>query len=139
MFLLDTNVLCALMMMQPPPEIAAWVCGQSANLLFTASVCQAEVLAGLAIIPEGRHRAELEAAAQAMFAEDFEGRVLPFDTFAARDYAEMYAARRTAGRPAAALDLMIAAIARVNGAGVVTRNVADFANCGVSIINPWAA
>jgi toxin FitB len=139
MFLLDTNVLSALMMMRPPPEIAAWVSAQSENLLFTASVCQAEVLAGLAILPEGRRRAELEAAAQAMFAEDFEGRVLPFDTFAARDYADMYAARRRAGRPAAALDLMIAAIARVNGASVVTRNVADFANCGVSIINPWAA
>ena len=139
MFLLDTNVLSALMMMRPPPEIAAWVSGQSENLLFTASVCQAEVLAGVAILPEGRRRAELEAAAQAMFAEDFEGRVLPFDTFAARDYADIYAARRRAGRPAAALDLMIAAIARVNGASVVTRNVADFTNCGVSIINPWAA
>jgi predicted nucleic acid-binding protein len=139
MFLLDTNVLSALMMMQPPPEIAAWVSAQPDDLLFTAAVCQAEILAGIAILPEGRRRAELTAAAQAMFSEDFEARVLPFDTLAARDYADMYAACRRTGRPAAALDLMIAAIARVNGASVVTRNVADFETCGVPIINPWAA
>ena len=137
MFLLDTNVLSALMMMQPPPEIAAWVSAQPDDLLFTAAVCQAEILAGLAILPEGRRRAELAAAAQAMFSEDFEARVLPFDTLAAQDYADMYAACRSAGRPAAALDLMIAAIARVNGASVVTRNVADFEASGVQVINPW--
>jgi len=136
MFLLDTNVLSALMMMQPPAEIAAWLSAQPDDLLFTAAVCQAEILAGLAILPEGRRRAELAAAAQAMFVEDFEGRVLPFDTLAARDYADMYAACRRTGRPAAVLDLMIAAVARVNGASVVTRNVADFETCGVPIINP---
>ena len=139
MFLLDTNVLSALMMMQPPPEIAAWISVQPDDLLFTAAVCQAEILAGIAILPEGRRRAELAAAAQAVFVEDFEGRVLPFDSLAAQDYAGMYAARRRAGRPAAALDLMIAAIARVNSASVVTQNVADFELCGVPIVNPWAA
>jgi predicted nucleic acid-binding protein len=139
MFLLDTNVLSALMMMQPPPEIAAWVSAQPDDLIYTAAVCQAEILAGLAILPEGRRRAELATAAQAMFLEDFAGRVLPFDTLAAQDYADMYVARRRTGRPAAALDLMIGAIARVNGASVVTRNVADFESCGVPIINPGAA
>ena len=137
MFLLDTNVLSALMMMQPPPEIAAWVSDQPDDLMFTAAVCQAEILAGLAILPEGRRRAALGAAAQAMFGEDFAGRVLPFDSLAAQDYADMYAACRSTGRPTAALDLMIAAIARVNGASVVTRNVADFEASGVPIINPW--
>jgi hypothetical protein len=137
MFLLDTNVLSALMMMQPPREIAAWVSAQPDDLLFTAAVCQAEILTGIAILPEGRRRAELAAAAQAMFSEDFEARVLPFDTLAAQDYADMYAACRSTGRPTAALDLMIAAIARVNGASVVTRNVADFEASGVPIINPW--
>ena len=73
-----------------------------------------------------------------MFIEDFEERVLPFDAGVAQDYADMYAARRRTGRPAATLDVMIAAVARAHGASVVTRNVADFENCGVQIINPWA-
>ena len=62
-----------------------------ADLLFTASVCQAEVLAGIAILPQGRRRRDLEAAARAMFAEDFEDRVLPFDTDAAIAYADILA------------------------------------------------
>ena len=59
MFLLDTNVLSVLMRSQPPPEVAAWLSTQPDDLLFTAAVCQAEFLSGLAILPEGRRRTEL--------------------------------------------------------------------------------
>ena len=137
MFLLDTNILSAMMSAVPVPEVASWVSRQPAGLLFTASVCQAEILAGLAIMPEGRRRLDLELAARAMFSEDFEGRVLPFDMNAAISYADIFAARRRAGRPAATLDLMIASIARSLGASIVTRNAVDFEECGVSVINPW--
>ena len=111
------------------------------ELLFTTTICQAETLSGLAIMPEGRRRLDLVAAARSMFAEDFEGRVLPFDMDAAAAYADIFAARRRVGRPAATatVDLMIAAVARSQGASVVTRNVADFEECGVAIVNPWAA
>src|SRR5262245_16407273 len=79
-------------------------------------------------LPEGRRRVALETAAQAIFADDFSGRVLPFDTAAAAVYPDFLAARRRAGRPTAPLDLMIAAIARANGAGVVTRDIGGFAD-----------
>jgi predicted nucleic acid-binding protein len=139
MFLLDTNVLSALMGAEPPPEVAAWLSAQPEDLLFTAAVCQAEILSGLAVLPKGRRRSELEAAARAMFLDDFDGRVLPFDTVAAEGYADIYARCRRAGRPGATADLMIASIARVHGASVVTRNVTDFAACNVPVLNPWAA
>jgi predicted nucleic acid-binding protein len=137
MFLLDTNVLSAMMSAAPAPAVAAWISGHSIDVLFTASVCQAEILSGLAIMPEGRRRADLEAAARAMFLDDFAGRVLPFDMAAAVAYAEIFALRRKAGQPAATIDLMIAAIARSSGNCVVTRNVADFDGCGVAVVNPW--
>jgi len=137
MFVLDTNILSAMMAPNPAPEVAAFVSGQPAELLFTASICQAEVLSGIAIMPEGRRRLDLEAAARAMFLEDFERRVLPFDMEAAIAYADIFAARRRAGRPAAIADLMIAAVAYCRKASVVTRNAADFEACGVAIINPW--
>lgn len=104
---------------------------------FHAAVCQAEILSGIAVMPEGRRRSELATAARAMFADDFGGRVLSFDAEAADAYAELFAARRRAGRPVATADLMIAAIARTQGANIVTRNVADFEECGLAIINPW--
>lgn len=137
MFLLDTNVLSTMMSATPAPEVAAWVSGQPIEVLFTASICQAEILSGLAIMPVGRRRAGLVEAARAMFMEDFEGRVLPFDMAAAVAYADVFAARRGAGRPAATVDLMIASVARSQGISVVTRNVADFSQCGVTVVSPW--
>lgn len=137
MFILDTNVLSAMMGSRPAPEVAAWIAEQPEDLLFTATVCQAEILSGLAIMPEGRRRSALQAAARGIFTEDFDGRVLPFDTDAAAAYADIFAARKRAGRPTAPLDLMIAAVARVKGASVVTRDTSGFEECGVPIINPW--
>ncbi|MGH6794022.1 MAG: type II toxin-antitoxin system VapC family toxin [Methylocella sp.] len=138
MFVLDTNILSAMMAANPVPEVAAFVSGQPAELLFTAAICQAEILSGIAIMPEGRRRLGLEAAARAMFSEDFEGRVLPFDEESAIAYAKIFAARRRAGRPAATIDLMVAAVAYCRNASVVTRNAADFEACNVPIVNPWS-
>lgn len=137
MFVLDTNILSAMMAPKPAPEVVAFVSRQPVELLFTVSICQAEILSGIAILPEGRRRLGLEAAARAMFLEDFEGRVLPFDSEAAITYAAFFVARRQAGKPAAAADLMIAAVAHSWNASVVTRNTVDFEACGVAIVNPW--
>jgi predicted nucleic acid-binding protein len=137
MFVLDTNVLSAIMGARPAPEVAAWIAAQPDDALFTTTICQAEILSGLAMMPEGRRRSALETAARAIFTDDFGGRVLPFDTAAAEAYAGIFAARRRAGRPATPLDLMIAAVARARGASVVTRDVGGFADCGVPVIDPW--
>jgi predicted nucleic acid-binding protein len=139
MFLLDTNILSAVMGTRPAPEVASWMTRQPADLLFTAAVCQAEILSGITVLPKGRRREALEIAALAMFREDFAGRILPFDSDAALIYGELFALRRRAGRSAAIADLMIAAIARAHGASVVTRDTADFEGCGLALIDPWAS
>jgi toxin FitB len=139
MFVLDTNILSAMMSTRMVPEVAEWIAGQPVGLLFTTSISQAEILSGIAIMPESRRRSDLEAAAGAMFLEDFEGRVLPFDMNAAVVYANIFAARRRAGRPTATVDLLIASVARSHHASVVTRDVSGFEGCGLRVINPWKA
>lgn len=139
MFSLDTNILSAIMGSQPVPEVAAWIAGQSEELLFTATVCQAEILSGIAILPASRRRSGLEATARIMFLEDFEGRILPFDIAAAEAYADIFATRRATGLSTPPTDLMIAAVARARGAGVVTRDIRGFEGCGLTVINPWDA
>ena len=136
MFVLDTTILSAIMSAQPSPTVAAWIAGQPENTLFTTTICQAEILAGLAVMPKGRRRVALETAAQAIFADDFNGRVLAFDAAAAAAYADIFAARQRAGRPTAPLDLMIAAIARANGAGVVTRGIRGFETAAFRLSTP---
>ena len=126
MFLLDTNILSAVMGTRPAPEVANWMTRQPVDLLFTTAVCQAEILSGIAVLPKGRRREALEMAALSMFREDFAGRILPFDSDAAVIYGELFAQRRSAGRPAAIADLMIASIALANGLTVVTHNTSEF-------------
>ena len=72
-----------------------------------------------------------------MLTDFFDGRVLALDARAAREYARMLAHRRSVGRSLPMQDGMIAAIAYSNGATVATRNVPDFTDCGVPVINPW--
>jgi predicted nucleic acid-binding protein len=138
MIVLDTNVVSELMRPTPAPAVLQWISGRAAASLYTTSVTQAEILHGVLSLPTGRRRRHIEAAAEAMFKEDFAGRILAFDSDAARPYAELVSERRRRGRPISQFDAQIAAIARVAGAVVATRNVADFENCGVSVVDPWA-
>ena len=126
MYLLDTNVLSETMKPKPAAALASWMRAQPASSLFTAAMCQAEILAGIAVLPDGRRRAALEAMADAIFDQDFSGRVLPFDARAAAPYAELFAARRRTGRPITPPDLIVAAVAHAHRATIVTRDVGGF-------------
>ncbi|MGI4763577.1 MAG: PIN domain-containing protein [Janthinobacterium lividum] len=75
--------------------------------------------------------------AEAIFDQDFSGRVLPFDARAATSYAELFAARRRAGRPIATADLIVAAVAHAHRATIVTPDVGGFDGWGLAVVDPW--
>ena len=135
--LLDTNVISELMRRQPAQAVLDWFAAHAPASLFFSAIGEAELRTGAAILPAGKRRDDLTAAIDAMIAEDFAGRVLPFDSAAAKAYAAIAAARRTAGRPIMEADCQIAAIARVRGAIVATRNIGDFEGCGIGVVDPW--
>ena len=137
MIVLDTNVLSELMKQNSEPRVLGSVAAQPAASLFTSTITQAEILYGLALLPEGRRKSQLEGAVAGIFEEDFAGRVLPFDGAAAHAYAAVAAERRHAGQPISQFDAQIAAICRSRGAALATRNVADFAGCGIEVVDPW--
>jgi len=135
---LDTNVLSELLRSQPAAAVLAWFNRQPAQCLYSSAVTQAEMLLGAQLLPAGARRRQLESALQAMFDADFQGRVWPFDDQAAKHYAQLVSARRIAGTPMAQFDGQIAAIASARGAAVATRNLSDFAGCGLVLHDPWA-
>ena len=137
MILLDTNVVSELMRARSDPAVLAWFAGRSADTLYLTAVSEAELRTGAAILPTGHRRDRLVGAIDAMIDQDFAGRILPFDSPAARSFAEIAAARRAAGKPIMDADCQIAAIARASGATIATRNVKDFEGCGITVINPW--
>lgn len=138
MAVLDTNVVSELMRDVPHPDVLVWVDDRPTRQLFVTAVTEAEVRTGVAFLPEGRRRRRLAEAADRAFRGLFAGRILPFDSDAAHAYAEIAAARRAAGRPFSQADGQIAAIARSRGLAVATRNVRDFADMGIDLIDPWA-
>ena len=137
MILIDTNVVSELMRAEPAQIVLDWFGRCDAADLFISAVTEAELRTGVAILPQGQRRDRLQQALDAMIDQDFRGRVLPFDSLAAKAYAEIAAQRRAAGRPIAEADCQIAAIARATDTPIATRNVKDFDGCGVRVINPW--
>jgi predicted nucleic acid-binding protein len=139
LIVLDTNVISELMRLRPERLVFDWVARQSPASLYITTITQAEILYGLARLPAGKRRAEMEAQYRATLTEEFGGRVLSFDPAAAEAYGPMMARIQRQGRPADTHDVQIAAIAMSRGAAVATRNMADFANLGIALIDPWTA
>ena len=137
MIVLDTNVVSELMRPSPATGVIDWVSRQVGLSLYVSSISEAELRYGIEILPEG-HRRKLRAAVEGLFREDFAGRILPFDSDAARAYAVLAAERRAAGLPISQADCQIAAITRSVGASVATRDTGGFQGCGIGVINPWS-
>ena len=138
MILLDTNVISEMMRERPEPAVSAWLDRQPAEELWTASVVLAELLSGIEMMPDGRKQKALREAVEGMIAEDFLGQILDFDLPAARQYGQILAIRRKMGRPIREFDAQIAAIAKIYGADLATRDVNGFVGCGLRIIDPWS-
>lgn len=137
MVIVDTNVVAEMMKAAPAPAVVAWLNGQESATLFLTSVTIGEVGFGLRSLPQGKRRRQLEQGFERILTEGFAGRILAFDEAAAHRYGEIMARRRKIGRPLSVLDGQIASIARLNGGAVATRNVRDFLDCGVEVINPF--
>jgi len=137
MIILDTNVLSELMRPKPSARVLAWIAKQPEAEFFTTSITEAEIFYGIEVLPKGRRRRHLTAAAEVVFTEDFSGRVYGFDSAAARAFSKIASSRRTSGRPISHADAQIAAIAKSRRAKVATRDVRGFEQCGVDVVDPW--
>jgi hypothetical protein len=137
MTIVDTNVLSELTKRSPSRQVMQWFARRPPLELFTTTITQAEILYGVELLPKSKRRSALQRAVEAVFDEDFSGRILAFDSDAARAFPKVAAGRRRLGRPITQLDAQIAAIALSRGAAVATRNTSDFEHCGVAVVDPW--
>jgi predicted nucleic acid-binding protein len=136
---LDTNVVSELIRKAPEPRVLSWVDRFSASDVLITAITAAELMYGVARTAQGRRKQELHTKVEGVLTEDFEDQILPFDTRAAMYYAEIVVSRERAGRPISMADAQIAAICRNWNAGLATRNVDDFIDTGVDVVNPWDA
>lgn len=133
----DTNVVSELMKgPKCEPKVREWLRSVGANQRYTTAITIAEVLLGIALLPEGTRKFTLAVTAQEVFSQ-FEEHVLAFDSSAAGQFAGVVAERTAVGSPIATLDAQIAAVCRAHGFALATRNVRDFSGIDVPLINPW--
>jgi hypothetical protein len=136
MILLDTNVVSEAMKPEPHPSVRDWLDAQAAETLFLSSVSLAELMFGIGALPKGKRKDRLATTLDGVM-ELFEPRILPFDTQAARRYADLAVKARKAGKGFPTPDGYIAAIAAAHGFAVASRDTAAFAAAGLTVIDPW--
>jgi predicted nucleic acid-binding protein len=136
MIVLDTNVVSEAMKPEPHPSLRAWLNDQVAEMLYLSSVTQAELLFGIAALPAGKRKQRLGQAFEGLMGL-FKDRLLPFDSDAARHYADLAVKARSAGRGFLSPDGYIAAIAVSRGFVVASRGSAPYAAAKVTVIDPW--
>jgi toxin FitB len=137
MILLDTNVVSEMMRVAPDPGVVDWLDAQLAETLHLSAVSLAELLLGIAVLPDGRRKSELSLSLGTQAAALFGPRVLGFDETAAGAFAIIVSRAHASGFSIGTADAQIAAIAATHRLVVATRDTAPFAAAGLTVINPW--
>jgi predicted nucleic acid-binding protein len=136
MIVLDTNVVSEAMKPEMAPAVRVWLNEQADETLYLSSVTLVELLFGIVALPSTKRKERLNRALDGLL-ELFKDRMLPFDTDAARHFAELAITARNVGRGFPTPDGYIAAIAASRGFVVASRDGAPYEVGGLTVINPW--
>ena len=139
MILLDTNVVAALMYLEREPKVRDWVDRQNLQDLFLPTPVVFETSFGIARMPPGRRRQDLEQRYADFLQHIVAGRILVLDTRSAKAAGEIHVEMVRRNRDKEIVDSLLAGMGRGLGACIATRNTKDFAGHGLQLINPWSA
>ncbi len=135
-YLVDTNVLSELAKPQPAGEVMAWFVKHEQHL-YVSSISLGEIRKGLELLPTGKRKLGLQTWFKTV-CERMDGRVLSFNTSTAHIWGQLVASLEKKGILIPTIDSQLAATAQRHGLTMVTRNMADFKNTGVKLLNPFA-
>jgi len=137
MIVLDTNVISEVVKPSPSAQVVEWLNVQESSDLYVTAITLGEISYGVQVLPDGDRRTSLSRAISQFVDQAFGDRVLVFDRESAHEYGQVMAGRRKLGRPLTAPDGQIAAITRRHRFQLATRNLGDFEECGIGLINPF--
>ena len=137
MIILDTNIVSELMKPSPDKNLWQWFDTVENAPLFITSITVAELRYGVSVLPKGKRQTQLDREITGMINEQFSERVLDFNRVSAETYGVLMARLKGKGINIGQSDGMIAAIALVYDAQLITRNITDFEHCGLLLVNPF--
>jgi predicted nucleic acid-binding protein len=109
------------------------------GLLCLSVLTLGEIRKGLASLPQGKRRTQLEAWLEVELQARFSGRIVPIDAAVADRWGLIAADAKRKGKALSTIDALLAATAFHYNLTIVSRNVSDFLNTQVPILNPWEA
>ena len=136
-FLVDTNVPSELTRPSPDVRVRNWVDAQVNTSLHLSVVSVGEIRKGFTLLPQSKRRAQLEEWLETFLLPLFGNRILPVTQAVGNRWGILSAECQLRGTPLNTADGLIAATALEHDLTLVTRNVKDFHQLGVAIINPW--
>jgi len=138
-YLLDTTCISELVRLKPEPSVIVWMQATDETLLYLSVLTLGEIRKGLAGLPQGKRRTHLETWLEIELRARFAGRILPIDVPVADRWGLLAAGAKRDGKTLSAIDGLLAATALHYNLTVVSRNVSDFADTRVQVLNPWKA
>ncbi len=138
-FLLDTNCVSELVRLKPEQRVLEWMEAADEGMLYLSVLTFGEIRKGIATLPQGKQRTRLETWLEIDLRARFFGRTLPVDAPVADRWGVLAAQAKRKGTPLAIIDGLLAATALHHNLTLVSRNVADFANIELPVLNPWEA
>ncbi|HEV8038961.1 MAG TPA: type II toxin-antitoxin system VapC family toxin [Bryobacteraceae bacterium] len=138
-FLLDTNCISELVRPKPEPRVLEWMEAVDETLLYLSVLTMGEIRKGLAGLAQSKRRTLLENWLEVELQPRFSGRIVPIDTAIADRWGLLTADAKRNGKPLSIIDGLLAATALHHSLTVVSRNISDFANTHVPVLNPWEA
>jgi toxin FitB len=137
MILVDTNVISEPMRQRPSEAVIGWLNEHDWDSLFLCTPVLAELHHGVERLAAGRRKEILADVLDRIENDLYAGRILSFDQTAAANYGVLTVKRERQGRRMGQMDALIAAIAMSHGAVVATRDITDFSDLGIELINPF--
>ena len=137
-WLVDTDVVSELRKgPRANPDVRAWMDAVPQTACFLSRVTVAEIRLGIEAVADPSFRIELEAWLRDGVRAWFGERILDIDEAVLLAWRRLARAGQKANYSYAQPDALIAATALVHELAVVTRNVEDFRQAGVPLLNPW--
>jgi predicted nucleic acid-binding protein len=138
-WLLDTNVIAALINRNGAPSVKRWAAGQDERRMFLSILTLAEYDKGIENLPPEDANRYVYAAARDALEERFAGRILSLTDDSVRRWGAISGRVKLATNHAPpVIDTMLAATAIEHDLYLVTRNVKDTRFSGAAVFDPWS-
>ena len=136
-YLLDTCLISELSKSKPDKKVVDWVLSENEAGFYVSVLTFGELHKGIEKLPKSKKKDELRIWIEGELKDRFQNRIIGIDMRVSILWGKIQCVAEKKGKPMPAIDSLIAATGIAHDLIVVTRNVSDMEQSGVTLLNPW--